>query len=158
MAPTLLDPVSGHTPPLGRGGRTHLSELSALDTTVKDSFALVMEARRGILAKTAFEVAEQLKLSINQLADILHTTTKTLRSYRQNRKKLNPSHSEQTLKLYALYLKGNEVFGNSVSFHRWLEKPAYGLQDQIPLTLLETGGGIDLVIEELDRIAYGDLA
>jgi uncharacterized protein (DUF2384 family) len=28
----------------------------------------------------------------------------------------------------------------------------------VPLDLLETSGGIDLVMEELDRIAYGDLA
>jgi putative toxin-antitoxin system antitoxin component (TIGR02293 family) len=132
--------------------------LRGLEAVVKDSFSLVMEARKGIMATVAFEVAQAMELHVDQLADILHITTKTLRNYRQGKRKLNASHSEQTLKLLALQLKGHKVFGVPTAFRRWLEKPAYGLDDQVPLDLLETSGGIDLVMEELDRIAYGDLA
>ncbi|MGV3503574.1 MAG: type II toxin-antitoxin system Xre/ParS family antitoxin [Adhaeribacter sp.] len=132
--------------------------LQGLESVVKDSFSLVMEARKGILATVVFEVANAMQLHVDQLAEILHITTKTLRNYRQDKRKLNPAHSEQTLKLLALQLKGDKVFGQAAAFRRWLEKPAYGLDDQVPLDLLETSGGIDLVMEELDRIAYGDLA
>jgi putative toxin-antitoxin system antitoxin component (TIGR02293 family) len=132
--------------------------LQGLEAVVKDSFSLVMEARKGILATVVFEVANAMQLHVDQLAEILHITTKTLRNYRQGQRKLNASHSEQTLKLLALQIKGNKVFGQAAAFRRWLEKPAYGLDDQVPLDLLETSGGIDLVMEELDRIAYGDLA
>ena len=132
--------------------------LLGLEAVVKDSFSLVMEARKGILATVAFEVANAMQLHVDQLAEILHITTKTLRNYRQGQRKLNAAHSEQTLKLLALQIKGGKVFGEANAFRRWLEKPAYGLDDQIPLELLETSGGIDLVMEELDRIAYGDLA
>ncbi|SMB99827.1 hypothetical protein SAMN00120144_2786 [Hymenobacter roseosalivarius DSM 11622] len=134
------------------------SELTALKTVVKDSFSLVMAARQGISAATAIAVAGLLHLHPEQLADILNITTKTLRTYRQEQKNLSPAHSEQTLKLLALHMRGQQVFGEAGAFVRWLEKPAYGLDDQVPLTLLETSGGIDLVLEELDRIAYGDLA
>jgi putative toxin-antitoxin system antitoxin component (TIGR02293 family) len=134
------------------------SELTALKKVVKDSFSLVMAARQGISAATAIAVASLLHLHPEQLADILNITSKTLRTYRQEQKTLNPAHSEQTLKLLALHLRGQQVFGDGDAFARWLEKPAYGLDDQVPLTLLETSGGIDLVLEELDRIAYGDLA
>lgn len=134
------------------------ASLQGLESVVKDSFSLVMEARKGILATVVFEVANAMQLHVDQLADILHITTKTLRNYRQDKRKLNPAHSEQTLKLLALQLKGDKVFGQTAAFRRWLEKPAYGLDDQVPLDLLETSGGIDLVMEELDRIAYGDLA
>ena len=44
------------------------------------------------------------------------------------------------------------------AFRRWLDKPAYGLDHQPPLALLETSGGIDLVADEVDRIAHGDFA
>jgi putative toxin-antitoxin system antitoxin component (TIGR02293 family) len=132
--------------------------LRGLEAVVKDSFSLVMEARKGILATVAFDVANAMHLHVDQLAEILHITTKTLRNYRQGKRKLNAAHSEQTLKLLALQLKGHKVFGEAAAFRRWLEKPAYGLDDQVPLDLLETSGGIDLVMEELDRIAYGDLA
>lgn len=134
------------------------TELLGFEAVVRDSFTLVMAAREGIFARIAFEVADLLQLHLNQMADLLHTTSKTLQNYRHSKKKLSPAHSEQTLKLYALQLKGKEVFGTAVAFRRWLGQPAYGLDGQVPLALLETSGGIDLVMEELERIAYGDLA
>jgi len=134
------------------------TELLGFEAVVQDSFSLVMAAREGIFARIAFEVADLLQLHLNQMADLLHTTTKTLQNYRHSKKKLSPAHSEQTLKLYALQLKGKEVFGTAAAFRRWLGQPAYGLDGQVPLALLETSGGIDLVMEELERIAYGDLA
>ena len=65
---------------------------------------------------------------------------------------------EQVLKLLALARRGEDVFGSLPAFRRWLSKPAYGLGGQPPLALLQTSGGIDLVAEEVGRIAYGDLA
>ena len=59
-----------------------------------DSFALVMEARTGIPTKTAFGVADLLKLSADELSDLLHTTTKTLRAYRGGKKRHGPAASE----------------------------------------------------------------
>ncbi|MGV3541092.1 MAG: type II toxin-antitoxin system Xre/ParS family antitoxin [Rufibacter sp.] len=133
-------------------------ELQRFEPVVGDTFALVMEARKGVFATVAFAVADVLQLHVDQMAEILHTTSKTLQNYRQADKKLNPAVSEQTLKLLALQKRGEKVFGEASAFRRWLEKPSYGLDDQIPLDLLETSGGIDLVMEEVDRIACGDLA
>ena len=132
--------------------------LLGLQAIAANSFALVMEARTGVPAKTAFDVAALLKLSADELAALLHTTTKTLRAYRGGKKRLGPAASEQILKLLALARQGEEVFGALPAFRRWLDKPAYGLDNQPPLALLETSGGIDLVADEVDRIAHGDLA
>ena len=126
--------------------------------TGQDSLALVMAARKGIPAATAFEVAEALHLQPSQLEAIYDLSTKTLRSYLQDKKLLNAASSEKTLKIIALYNLGVEVFGEAEAFLRWLGKPAHGLDGEVPLRLLETSGGIDLVEEELSRIAYGDLA
>ncbi|AIZ65154.1 hypothetical protein PK28_10005 [Hymenobacter sp. DG25B] len=117
-----------------------------------------MAARKGIPAATAFEVAEALHLQPSQLEAIYDLSTKTLRSYLQDKKLLNAASSEKTLKIIALYNLGVEVFGEADAFLRWLGKPAHGLDGEVPLRLLETSGGIDLVEEELSRIAYGDLA
>jgi putative toxin-antitoxin system antitoxin component (TIGR02293 family) len=119
--------------------------LVSLATVVTDSFALVMEARL-------------LQISLEELAELLHTTTKTLRTYRDANKRLAPAASEQVLKLLALARQGGEVFGEAAAFRRWLGKPAFGLDNQAPLALLQTSGGIDLVAEEVSRIAYGDFA
>ncbi len=132
--------------------------LANLETVLTDAFALVMQARTGVPARTAFAVANLLQISFDELADLLHTTTKTLRTYRDTNKRLAPAASEQVLKLLALARQGGEVFGEPVAFRGWLGKPAYGLDGQLPLALLQTSGGIDLVAEEVSRIAYGDFA
>ena len=132
--------------------------LLGLQAVVADSFALVMEARTGVLAKTAFDVAALLQFSADELANLLHTTTKTLRTYREGKTRLGPAASEQVLKLLALARQGEEVFGTVPAFRHWLDKPAYGLDNQPPLALLETSGGIDLVADEVNRIAHGDFA
>ncbi|GAA4007854.1 hypothetical protein GCM10022408_19950 [Hymenobacter fastidiosus] len=127
-------------------------------TGVLATFALVMAARKGLPAATAFEVAEAFELQTPQLEAIYELSTKTLRSYTQSKKLLNAAGSEKTLKIIALYQLGVEVSGDAPAFRHWLGKPAHGLAGEVPLPLLETSGGIDLVAEELSRIAYGDLA
>ncbi|WP_262383991.1 MbcA/ParS/Xre antitoxin family protein [Hymenobacter lutimineralis] len=124
----------------------------------QDAFALVMEARKGVPAATAFEVGEAFQLQANELEAIYELSTKTLRTYSQEKKPLSPASSEKTLKIISLYNLGVEVFGEAAAFLRWLDKPAHGLDGEVPLKLLETSGGIDLVSEELARIAYGDLS
>jgi putative toxin-antitoxin system antitoxin component (TIGR02293 family) len=129
-----------------------------LQKAIKDSFSLVMAAHRGIPAEIAFRIGADLLLHQDQLAQILHVSVKTLRAYAQANKKLNPPSSEQVLKLHAMHLKGEEVFGTSQAFGNWLQKPAHGFEGQVPLMLLQTSEGIDLIIEELERIAYGDFS
>jgi putative toxin-antitoxin system antitoxin component (TIGR02293 family) len=129
-----------------------------LQKAIKDSFSLVMAAHRGIPAEIAFRIGADLLLHQDQLAQILHVSVKTLRAYAQANKKLDPPSSEQVLKLHAMHLKGEEVFGTSQAFGNWLQKPAHGLEGQVPLMLLQTSEGIDLIIEELERIAYGDFS
>lgn len=146
----LAAPIQAHSP--------LPAALASLETVLTDAFALVMQARTGVPARTAFAVANLLQISPEELADLLHTTTKTLRTYRDANKRLAPAASEQVLKLLALAQQGGEVFGEPAAFRRWLGKPAYGLDNQPPLALLQTSGGIDLVAEEVSRIAYGDFA
>ncbi|MBD0255201.1 MAG: DUF2384 domain-containing protein [Cytophagales bacterium] len=125
---------------------------------INDLFTLVTTALEGIDAGFVGKVAKNLLIQQEEIAQILHLSSKTLRNYEIEHKKLNPTTSEQVLKLQLMAEKGKEVFGDPQAFLRWLRKPAYGLEDQIPMNLLQTSGGIDLIIEELDRIAYGDFS
>ncbi len=91
-------------------------------------------------------------------ADLLDVSYKTVTRYQKEKKKLSPLQSEYILKTIALFNKGNKVFGSEESFSRWLDKPAFGLGNNIPRKLITTVGGINYVIDELNRIAHGDLA
>lgn len=124
---------------------------------LQDPLAL-LRARIGVPAKTAFEVAETLELPQRELEALYELSYRTLRTHSQEDRLLSTTNSEKTLKMMALHELGSDVFGQSEAFLRWLNKPAHGLDQETPLTLLETVGGIDLVAEELRRIAYGDLS
>lgn len=91
-------------------------------------------------------------------ADLLDVSFKTVSRYQKEKKKLSPLQSEYILKTIVLFNKGNQVFGNKESFNRWLDKPAFGLGNRIPRPFITTVGGINFIIDELNRIAHGDLA
>lgn len=122
------------------------------------NFNLVLQAQKGVDAEMAFVISELLLMPEEDLSLILHLSTKTLKNYQKAEKSLNPIVSEQVLKLNELRKKGEQVFGSVKAFNNWLKKPAIGLDDAIPYEFLQTSGGIDLVMEELDTIAYGDFS
>jgi putative toxin-antitoxin system antitoxin component (TIGR02293 family) len=91
-------------------------------------------------------------------ADLLDVSYKTITRYQKENKKLSPLQSEFILKTIVLYNKGEKVFGSSESFTQWLKKPAFGLGNRTPTTFITTVTGINYILDELNRIAHGDLA
>ncbi|MEJ7661659.1 MAG: antitoxin Xre-like helix-turn-helix domain-containing protein [Hymenobacter sp.] len=92
-----------------------------------------MRARTGVPARTAFAAANLPQISPDELADLLHTTTKTLRTYREANKRLCARRpASRCSSCLALARLGGEVFGEPTAFRRWLGKPAYGLDNQPP--------------------------
>ena len=94
----------------------------------------------------------------NFAADLLDVSFKTVSRYQKEKKKLSPLQSEYILKTIVLFNKGNQVFGDKDAFNRWLDKPAYGLGNRVPRAFITTVGGINFIMDELNRIAHGDLA
>jgi putative toxin-antitoxin system antitoxin component (TIGR02293 family) len=62
------------------------------------------------------------------------------------------------LQIEILYSKGEEVFGDRENFTKWLETNNLALGDILPLDLLKTSFGIQLLIDEFTRIEHGVLA
>ena len=116
---------------------------------------MVEEAASGVPASAVFDLIQLTHLNKSFFAGMLNLSTKTLDRYRQGEKHLNPSSSELMLKLFSLFKKGEEIFGNTSEFQKWIEKPAYGLGLKVPKELMRTSAGIDLIMEELIRIEYG---
>lgn len=127
-------------------------------TSPDETYHLVEKAHHGVPVSAFFDILEFSGLSKNELTNILDVSFKTIQRYQKDEKKLNAIHSEQLLKIIALYQKAEEVFGDLASFNRWLRKPAVGLGNQLPLKYLQTPGGTDLILDELRRIEFGALA
>ena len=63
-------------------------------------------------------------------------------------------YSEHLLKLISLFELGKEYLGNIDEFNDWLQKPMWGL-DEKPIDFLNISGGVDLIIDRLERMAQG---
>jgi Uncharacterized conserved protein len=124
---------------------------------VNNSYAIVSSARRGVKPKIFYDLAEIINMPEKILAGIINLSSRTISNYKENRKDLEPVYGEHLLKLIALYEKGEQVFGNVNEFSYWLNKPFWNSKEK-PLDWMVTPGGVDLIMEELDKLAQGYVA
>lgn len=94
--------------------------------------------------------------TIENLATLLGTTNRTVLNKKNNNESFDISQTERLRKLSRLFQEGVLIFGAKEEFKIWLEKPSYGLDNNIPATLLMQPGGVDLVMSELTAIKYGE--
>ena len=123
--------------------------------SISDTFTIVKSARSGIAAQLFFDFAQAIDMSYKELSGLLNLSSRTISNYHEKKKNLEPANSEHLLKLIALFNKGEEIFGNTAEFNYWLRKPFWNTSET-PFDWLNTSGGIDLVTDELTRLAYGD--
>ncbi len=121
----------------------------------KNNYSLAVFARQGIKTDLFYDLATVTKMPEKSLADLIHISTRTVSNYRDNKIALDPVQSEHLLKLVSLFEKGEELFGNIDEFNYWLRKPFWNDTEK-PLDWLVTPGGVDLVINELTKLAFGD--
>ncbi|MEQ8476023.1 antitoxin Xre/MbcA/ParS toxin-binding domain-containing protein [Fulvivirga sp.] len=130
---------------------------SRYKSKLSDPATIVFSAQKGVSAKI-FDDVVKLFGNTDYMAEVVELTQKTINKYRAQNIKFSPIRSEIMLKLIALYQKGVSIFGNREAFISWLSKPSYGIGGHVPLDLVKTSDGIDLITDELDRIQYGDTA
>jgi putative toxin-antitoxin system antitoxin component (TIGR02293 family) len=137
------------------------AEYRTLRTSRRESrFRIINELKSG---RKSDEVLERF-MRISQMPNktlaekILEITPKTLNSYRNSSKEMPVKLNEHMIKLEVLYLKGIELFGGAEHFNNWLKTASFGLGNIVPLTIINSITGIDLVYEELIRIEFGATA
>ncbi len=88
------------------------------------------------------------------LAGIINLSSRTISNYKEQQKNLEPVYSEHLLKLITVFEKGEEIFGNIDEFNYWLKKPFWN-SAETPMSWIITPGGVDLLLEELEKLAQG---
>lgn len=132
--------------------------LSRYEPFFQNNISLLFKAKKGLKPEAVFDFMRISGLPSSQLEDTLNKSLKTFQNYREKKTNLDAVTSEKLLRLFALYSRGTGVFGTTDAFTDWLSRPAYGIGNQVPQDLMDTITGIDLINDELNRIAYGDLA
>ncbi|MGD2034952.1 MAG: DUF2384 domain-containing protein [Bacteroidales bacterium] len=105
------------------------------------------------------EIQSLTGMTMNQLATrVYEMTPKTLYSYKSAGKHLPSRSLEISIKIKHLYSKAEELFVHPEDFNSWMKHECLGLGGRVPINLLNTSSGIDLVFDELTRLEFGATA
>ncbi|MFC0345345.1 type II RES/Xre toxin-antitoxin system antitoxin [Epilithonimonas hispanica] len=121
-------------------------------------FNLIDITQKGISFKLFDGISKKFPFTMQDWADYLHISGKTLSRYQKEDKSFDVLQSEKILQIEILYKRGQEVFGSSENFLIWLQSENVALGKTKPQDLLGSVFGISLLMDELTRIEHGVLA
>ncbi|OJW13369.1 antitoxin Xre-like helix-turn-helix domain-containing protein [Mucilaginibacter sp. 44-25] len=131
--------------------------LSTKPAKSSSEFDIIKLARQGFPKKTLLALAKKISLTIQELANILHISERTLQRYEDDAI-IKTEYAEKAVELARLYARGEEVFGSMDKFKLWIKTPSLVFNGEAPVTILDTSAGFDMVFKELGRIEYGIFA
>ena len=117
-------------------------------------FDFINLARQGFPKKALLALAKKISLNIQELANILHISERTLQRYEDDAI-IKTEYAEKAVELARLYTRGEEVFGSMDKFKLWIKAPSIIFNGEAPVTFLDTSAGFDMVFNELGRIEHG---
>lgn len=114
----------------------------------------IVAIRKGIPAEVVIALSEKTMLPTAELAEILQIPAQSSKSFSADAM-LSKSQGEGVVMIARLYAMGEEVFGNTIEFNKWLNGKVPALGKQKPKDYLDTISGINLLMNELGRIQHG---
>ena len=118
---------------------------------------LVEITRSGIPKSVIEKLISCLNISAKELSKYLPVSERTLHRYEPG-KQLPKDVSDHVLQIAKLYAKTVDVFEDRENAVTWLKQPCVALGNFAPLELADTYSGLEIVIDELQRIEYGVMA
>ena len=112
---------------------------------------------QGLPAAVLCTLVDHLSaLKPEQVAGALGISARTLRRLQgQPQKPMPPDLASKTWLLAETLSQASAVFGNRDAAERWMAQPAMGLDGAVPIDLLRTLQGAELVTELLGRLEHG---
>lgn len=126
----------------------------ALYGRVKKDCKPVRDIRKGLPASSVLHLARSLRTTESDLLPIIGMSDRTLQRRRKEKRPLDPVESDRLYRLAKIYARANEVFEDEDVALDWLKSTNRALGD-VPLMLLDTEAGTDMVERVLTRIEHG---
>jgi len=118
------------------------------------AYGLISAARQGISKSGLINLSKQSGLSIKSLSRFLSVTERTIQRL-DDTLRFKPDVSERILMIAQLYANGFEVFGDKDKFRTWMGTYNISLGNVTPISLMDTAIGINILNNELQKIAHG---
>ena len=121
-----------------------------------DAMQVIALIREGVSGDAITRLADLINIPKNDVYNLLNLKART--AQRQVSKNLDADKSGHLVQITKILQRCVEVFEDLEKAKRWLKSPNYALGNQVPLNLLDTTEGIELVRDTLTRIEYGAFA
>jgi len=135
----------------------HEAAISLYGSSAVSPLLVIESIREGLSLSKLLPIISSMRISMSELADILHISLRTLQRYPDD-KVLDTDSSSKGIRLIQLYNHGVAVFEDPDDFADWIRSEVAALDYNTPYSLLDTPIGFDLVDHILGRIDYGVFA
>ena len=146
---------------------THVESMAIHPNTLRllGGPGVVVQPKRGaagparglVLKYRAVErLSAFLEASPPQLMRIIEINERTAQR-RKEQGALTAEESDRLARVARVTRRAVDAFGDEDQAREWLQRPNRALRGALPLELLGTDAGSELVSDELGRIEYGDL-
>ncbi len=148
-------------------GKTATTRKRVPKSAVQDERSQVMnttirfaEKRSGKLVgrvhgKRFGTMVKNAPLNLHEWASVVYVSPRTLQARIKGNTSFDPLQSDRVELIMQVMERGQEVFGDTKSFRRWLDEPRPLLGGKKPIAMLNDLAGIGEVLAELGRIEHG---
>ncbi len=140
---------------LKQNGKSILKGKISYSDFLADKMLIVMAIRKGIPFDLFETIMRYSPFSLNDWAELLSVSKKSLQRYEQSKKSFKSLQSEKIIEMAEVTNLGLEVFDDMDKFKLWLETPNFALGNMKPFDLLRDSYGKEMVIGELTRVEHG---
>ena len=115
----------------------------------------VERIRSGYSLRDLEGAAKQIEVPVQVVRDMVGMHSRAFSRRVQSKAPLNKPESDALYRLLRIHQVAVEALGDARKANAWLQQPSIALEDQIPLSLLDTDLGSHAVEEALRKVQYG---
>jgi putative toxin-antitoxin system antitoxin component (TIGR02293 family) len=119
-------------------------------------FDFIKLTRKGITASLLKKLINRVHINQEDFANYSGIKNRTLsRRFEETGEKLTPEETEKAIRLARIFFESVDVFGDEEKASTWLKRSNRALNDEVPLSLLDSDIGAEQVMDVLGRIREG---
>jgi putative toxin-antitoxin system antitoxin component (TIGR02293 family) len=118
-------------------------------------FEVISKMRGGTPARTIPGIASTLGVSQDKLFDLLRLPKSTVKGRISSDGKLSATEQDRVYRAERVFSRAVQVLEDEAAAKAWLSRNNRSLGGEVPLALLDTEVGYELVLDTLGRIEYG---
>ncbi len=123
----------------------------------ENKLEIVRLSQKGLKISRLKHYLKECNFTMKEMAKLLHLSERQLSRYSAEFI-LPVDITARIYQIVEVWSRGLEVFEDRDMLNRWLRKPIMALGFGVPIALMETPQGVEVILDELGRIEHGLVA